>query len=956
MSLLRSDANKPADDTVPGGTNASFQARLLDAVGQAIIATDPEGKVTYCNRAAEKLYGWSAEEVMGRLIMEVTLSEELAERAEEIMSELRAGRSWSGELEVRHKDGTTFTAHVTDTPVYDEQGALVAIIGVSTDITELKKTDELRRSEERFRALTQNSSDIVTLLGTDGTIRYESPSIERILGYRPEELLGENAFDYVHPDERGRVQGKFAEGLADPDLRPSAEFRFRHKDGSWRYLESVGSNLLGDPEVGEFVVNSRDITERKRVEERLRQAEARYRTLVERMPAVTYIQEIGGPDSAIYMSPQIETLTGYSPEDFGPLCKDPDLRWGMVHPDDRERMQSEDERDVEPGEVFTAEYRVVHRDGRIVWVRNESVVVELEGPSGSRYWQGFMVDITERKQAEDLVKRQADMLEQTHDAVFTWKLGGEIIYWNQGAERLYGWSKEEALGRISNELLKTIHPFTSEELDRRLRSEGHWEGELVHHTRDNRRVVVESRHVLTRYDSGPGFVLETNRDITERKRAEERLHHQAFHDLLTSLPNRQLFVGRLKQALRRTRRRPERKKVAVVFIDLDNFKVINDSLGHEFGDHLLMAVGERLRGYLRPEDTLARLGGDEFTVLVENVEHPADAVRVAERVMEALREPFVLEGQELFIKPSIGISLGEARTTTSPENLLRDADTAMYRAKKEGLGYRVFEPVMYEQALRRLKLGNELQRAIESEEFVAYYQPIIDLRSDEEVWGIEALVRWRHPQRGLLDPKEFVPAAEDSGLVVPMGERVLKEACCWAKEWQERHPHVSPLVISVNLSARQLQRPDLASTVEGVLRQTGLEACSLSLDITETVYIKALEGDTATLDELKQLGVRLSIDDFGMGYSSLSYLKRLPTDALKIDKSFIRALGEDIKDTALVKMIIDLAHTFDMEVVAEGVESEAQAVQLKEMGCELAQGYHFTEPLPPKAVSEFLAR
>jgi diguanylate cyclase (GGDEF)-like protein/PAS domain S-box-containing protein len=950
MSLLRSDPNKPADDTAPGGTNASFQVRLLDAVGQAIITTDPEGKVTYWNQAAERLYGWSAEEAMGRLIMEVTLSEALAARAEEIMSEIRAGRSWSGELEVRRKDGTTFTAYVTDTPVEDEEGALVAIIGVSTDITELKKTDELRRSEKRFRALTQNSSDIVTLLGTDGTIRYQSPSLEGILGYRPEEMLGENAFDYVHPEERGRVQGKFAEGLADPYLRPSAEYRFRHKDGSWRYLESVGSNLLGDPEVGEFVVNSRDITERKRVEEQLRQAEARYRTLVERMPAVTYIQEIGSPDSAIYMSPQIETLTGYTPED----CKDPDLRWGMVHPDDREWMQLVAERTGESGEVFSTEYRVVHRDGRIVWVRNESVVVELEGTGGSRYWQGFMVDITERKRAEDLVKRQADMLEQTHDAVFTWKLGGEIIYWNQGAERLYGWSKEEALGRISNELLKTIHPFTSEELDRRLRSEGHWEGELVHHTRDNRRVVVESRHVLTSYDSGPRFVLETNRDITERKRAEERLHHQAFHDLLTSLPNRQLFIERLKQALRRTRRRPGRKKVAVVFIDLDNFKVINDSLGHEFGDHLLMAVGERLRGCLRSQDTLARLGGDEFTVLVENVKNPADAVRVAERVMGALRDPFVLEGQELFVKPSVGISLGEARTTTSPEDLLRDADTAMYRAKKEGLGYRVFEPVMYEQALRRLKLGNELQRAIESEEFVAYYQPIIDLRS-EEVWGMEALVRWRHPQRGLLEPKEFVPAAEESGLVVPMGERVLKEACCWAKEWQERHPHEPPLVMAVNLSARQLQRPDLASTVEGVLRQTGLEACTLSLDITETVYIKALEGDTATLDELKQLGVRLSIDDFGMGYSSLSYLKRLPADALKIDKSFIRALEEDLKDTALVKMIIDLAHTFDMEVVAEGVESEAQAVQLKELGCELAQGYHFMKPLSPKAVSEFLA-
>jgi EAL domain-containing protein (putative c-di-GMP-specific phosphodiesterase class I) len=281
----------------------------------------------------------------------------------------------------------------------------------------------------------------------------------------------------------------------------------------------------------------------------------------------------------------------------------------------------------------------------------------------------------------------------------------------------------------------------------------------------------------------------------------------------------------------------------------------------------------------------------------------------------------------------------------------------MYRAKGEGVGYRVFEPAMYEQAQRRLRLENELRRAIGSGEFVVCYQPIVDLRSDEEAWGMEALVRWNHPERGLLDPEGFVPAAEESGLVVPMGEWVLKEACKQAKGWQERHPRIPPLVMAVNLSARQLRRPDLASVVEGVLKESGLEASSLSLDITETVYIKGLEeGHTAALDELKRLGVRISIDDFGTGYSSLSYLKRLPADALKMDRSFVRGLGEDIEDTALVKMIVDLAHTFGMEVVAEGVESGAQARQLKEMGCDLAQGFHFAEALPAEAASEFLAR
>jgi diguanylate cyclase (GGDEF)-like protein len=452
-------------------------------------------------------------------------------------------------------------------------------------------------------------------------------------------------------------------------------------------------------------------------------------------------------------------------------------------------------------------------------------------------------------------------------------------------------------------------------------------------------------------DPKVGEFVVNSRDITERKTLQERLKYQATHDLLTELPNRQLFLDRLGQALRRTRRRPG-SKVAVLFVDLDNFKVVNDSLGHEVGDLLLVRVGERLRRCLRPEDTLSRFGGDEFTMLLENLSGPRDTVRIAERIIEELRSPFVLEGRELVLRASIGIALDNGHTK-GPGELLKDADTAMYRAKEEVSGYRIFESGMYEQALRRLKVENDMRRAVEAGEFIVHYQPIVDLRTGK-VWGSEALVRWEHPERGLLEPSQFVPVAEETGLIVPLWERVLEKSCRRAAKWQRERPRAEPLIMCVNLSARQLRRQDLTETVKEVLRSTGLEGRRLCLDITETLYITVLEGNTAALDELRRMGVRISIDDFGMGYSSLSYLKRLPVDTLKVDRSFVSGLGEDAEDTAIVRMIIELAHTLGISIIAEGVESEEQAEQLKEMGCDLGQGFHFAEPLPPEALSEIL--
>jgi EAL domain-containing protein (putative c-di-GMP-specific phosphodiesterase class I) len=338
-------------------------------------------------------------------------------------------------------------------------------------------------------------------------------------------------------------------------------------------------------------------------------------------------------------------------------------------------------------------------------------------------------------------------------------------------------------------------------------------------------------------------------------------------------------------------------------------------------------------------------------VLIEDLQTADDAVRVAERIADELREPFALEGRELYVAASIGVGLGGG--TKNPEELLREADTAMYRAKDEGCNYCMFDPVMHDHAVYRLELENDLRRAIERDEFVVHYQPIADLQTGG-LWGFEALVRWEHPERGLLNPDEFVPVAEESGLVIPMGELVLWEACRRAVGWQREFPRNPPLSMSVNLSGRQLRRHDLHEVVGRVLAETRLPATSLGLDVTETVYISTLDANTAALDRLRALGVRISLDDFGSGYSSLSYLKRLPTDILKVDKSFTRGLGLEAEDTAIVQTVVDLAHIMGMQVVAEGVEIVEQETLLKEMGCDFAQGFHFSGPLPPEAVSKFL--
>jgi len=724
-----------------------------------------------------------------------------------------------------------------------------------------------------------------------------------------------------------------------------------------------------------------------------------FRRLVERLPVVVYTAELGEHGCWRYVSPQVEEILGYTPEEF---VRDPGLWASLVHPEDRERvLTSESEVHLGERETGPIAYRMVRRDGEAVWIQDEAVLEADE--DGVPIWHGVLYDVSERKRAEGelqrslsqqaVVARLGERALQDGEPQELMEIATELIRKVEGIHSACIWELdrdgrrlnlraglEEAAIGAGRRVSASRDSHAGAALDTGTHTVvADWEQE-THHTMppvlrafgaaSSLAVVIDGKnrpfgvldvHATERHRFSakdvPFVQAAANvlADALERHSADQALRYRVLHDALTGLPNRLSFVDSLGESL--SKAAISGSPVGILFLDLDHFKLINDSLGHHAGDALLRAVAPRLRSHLRPGDVVARFGGDEFGILIDRLADEAEAMAIADRVAAAFAQPFAIDGVEHFVSASIGVAVagGPRERPVNAELLIRDADAAMYRAKEGGRSRCVlFDAEMRAAAMRRLEIERDLRQAIDGDELALYYQPVVNLRTGE-ISGLEGLVRWRHPERGMLDPGEFVSIAEDSGMIEPIGRWVQERACRQALTWQQLRPDARPFDVAVNLSARQAAHRDLPSVVEEVLARTGLDPIHLRLEITESVLVDESATAISSLEALSELGVRLVLDDFGTGYSSLAYLHRFPFDALKIDRSFVEALGIEQEATAIVEAIIGMARGLSLEVIAEGVESEVQLAELQRLGCDFAQGHLFHAAMPEREVSRLIA-
>ena len=562
--------------------------------------------------------------------------------------------------------------------------------------------------------------------------------------------------------------------------------------------------------------------------------------------------------------------------------------------------------------------------------------------------RGAKVSPVRPSAGDELLRAAADLMQ---DGLLLLEESGKVLFANAALERLTGFSRSSLEGRSLSDLASGGPP---ESLFAFLLShwedEGDGEGPAAHLLPGGE--MAHLAVTLKRSAGNGGLRVAVVRDTARARRAEEQALYDAFHDPLTGLPNRALFLDRAGQCLARSRR-SEEVRFALLVMDLDRFKVVNDSLGHAAGDRILVETGRRIQESLRPADTVARLGGDEFGLLIEDVRDTRDALAFCERLHKLLLPPFTVEGQEVFATASIGVVLGSP-VYEKPEDLLRDADTALYRAK--GLGKArsvVFDPSMHQSAVALFQMETDLRRAVEKEEFRVFYQPIVSLKTGKTA-GFEALVRWQHPRRGLVWPAEFIGLAEETGLIVPIGLFVLRESIRQLRAWQTRHPRTPPLVMSVNLSGIQFLRPELITQLDLALREFGVEGSTLKLELTESVIMEHAEYARDMMAQMKAQQITLCIDDFGTGYSSMSYLRRYPIDTVKIDKSFISRMDTDAESLEIVRTVVTMAHNLGKEVIAEGVETREQLAQIKSLKVEYAQGFFFSKAVDREAADSLV--
>jgi diguanylate cyclase (GGDEF)-like protein/PAS domain S-box-containing protein len=923
------------------------EAELLALVpGDAATRLDADGLVLEVTSGVEDILGYTPAQYQSHEPIDlIHPSDHAMVRRNWRDLLVEPGRRSIIEARARHRNGSYRWFEVVQINLLHDPKVQGVVSGF-TDISERRGGNLAGQPE--FENLVEASPDVIGTVGTDGTITWISTAIHEMLGREADDMVGRPAWEFIHPDDVAAAVDRLASAIDRIDSVNPIAVRASHTDGSWVPVEIAGGSIRdANGGVGGLVINIRDIRWRNDAVDALRSSEQLFRTLAQSSPIGIYHATVD--DGLVYVNDRWCDITGVSAEDAR------GNGWAkMIHPDDTSIVGLDQGPTPMGGRAVTIEFRVVRPDGDLRWVRVQSG--PLRHADGSLVGTvGTLDDITSRRDTERERQRLIDIFEATEDLVGICDDRGGLLYLNAAAKRTFGFESDVEVARHVVEDL--FPPSIAERLDVEIRPEvertGRWEGELTMLVPDVGLVPVSAQVLLHQgtEDEGPHFSAILH-DISERKAFEHRLAHQATHDPLTGLPNRSLLIDRLEGALARARR--HNRRVAVLFLDLDHFKVVNDSLGHGLGDRLLVAIAERLAVALRPGDTVARFGGDEFVVLCEDLVTQHDAIAIAERVDQAVSGPFVIDDTEVFVGVSIGIALPDD-TEADPETLIRDADAAMYRAKDRGRSrWELFDNAMRASAVDRLDIENALRRALDRRELRVYYQPVVDLASGP-VDGVEALLRWEHPERGLLNPGDFITVAEETGLIVPIGAWVLDQACRQVQRWHASAERTAPLSVAINISGRQLGHPRLVDDLASVLADTSIDPSLVELEITESVLMDDVEMSAETLGRLHALGVHLAVDDFGTGYSSLSYLRRFPVDILKVDQSFVDGLGEDSSDSAIVTAIITLAHTLGLRAVAEGVESELQLAELRRLGCDRAQGFLMARPASGHDVGELLA-
>jgi diguanylate cyclase (GGDEF)-like protein/PAS domain S-box-containing protein len=831
---------------------------------------------------------------------------------------------------------------LSDYTYRDEENHPV-VTGTVHDVTEMRESGEaLQATSHKLLNVLESMADAFYTLDKDWRFTYLNKECEQYLHRPRSELLGKVIWDEFPALSGSHLESEFRQ--AAEQNRPLAFEEFYAPLNSWKEVRAF-------PSAEGLAVYFTDITERKRLLDIERRMADRFMVVATATTDIVWDWDVAADH--IWWNEGIRRAFGYDPNEFD----DGISAWAThIHPDERDRVLAGLYTSMDTGQRnWQDEYRFMRKDGSYADVRDHGVLVRDSRGAVTRI-VGSMVDITQQKQseanrleAEARNRLQASLLDKAHDSINVTGIDGRITYWNRGAERLYGWSANEALGKTKEEL-GIVSYFDLLAAFESVVRHGEWSGEMQKRRKDGSSVTVESHVTLVREDDGrPQAMLWIETDITQRKESEREIVSLAFFDPLTRLPNRRLLLDRLRHALATCTRNG--RSGALLFLDLDNFKSLNDTLGHDKGDQLLEQVARRLLTRVpRASDTVARHGGDEFVIVLEDLsgnpaEAAAQAERVGEKLLAAFDAPFELGDHQHHTTPSIGVALFDKKMSNVDE-VLKRADLAMYQAKGAGRNtIRFFDQQMQTVINTRVELEAALRHSVQRQEFCLQYQRQTD--SSGRTIGAEALVRWLHPRGTLVSPALFIPLAEETGLILQMGQWVLETACkqlvAWAGKQQTAH-----LTLAVNVSARQFRQPDFVGQVLEVIESTGADPKLLKLELTESLLVANVESTVETMNMLKAKGIGFALDDFGTGYSSLSYLKRLPLDQLKIDQSFVRDILTDPNDAAIARTILVLGQTLGLDVIAEGVETESQRDFLSQSGCRAYQGYLFGRPSSPE--------